>query len=477
MGWSIVRIYTGIFTAVFLAHLGWRVHEQSQLNSAIEAIHAVGEPNLPEDFNHAPSRDPHNPVPWWRAAYAALDEDSIMLVDDIKLPLTPREASRLHGVVDQNAGAIELARTAAAKTGPAEWDIHIRTPMIETRCSDLRKQRAVANLLRIAAIDAHQRGDDASAIELIRDLFSLERSLYNYPVRLGHLVGLSVGAMGCGVIRQIVPEIEIDSTDRGGRPVSSDQVVVLIAALANDHLPLETQRRAFVADRAQLADSILHLFRDLRKDNPVQGMLVEYFSSSRLYAATCDVLMVAGERLNVANSDDWPTCRANLRNLPGHSDHDLLSDWARDTVLISWEREWQQDYRQQTEKRLCVAALASRLFALRHGGHLPSTLADLVPDYLSQVPLDPMAHNSLLHYRGPKDALIYSVGDDGIDDGGSEQPLNAQDPDNPWTQKDVVLHLTKQPRTQSEQMPAADQADPATRPSLYPGTIGPPVRR
>ena len=59
--------------------------------------------------------------------------------------------------------------------------------------------------------------------------------------------------------------------------------------------------------------------------------------------------------------------------------------------------------------------IAVRAYAAEHG-ELPATLAELVPAYLPQVPLDGYDGAPLRYSREKK--LVWSVGDDLRDDGG-----------------------------------------------------------
>ncbi|MCC5850990.1 MAG: hypothetical protein JJU29_23120 [Verrucomicrobia bacterium] len=51
-------------------------------------------------------------------------------------------------------------------------------------------------------------------------------------------------------------------------------------------------------------------------------------------------------------------------------------------------------------------------------GALPASLAELVPDYLAELPMDPYDGN-LMRYQ-PEQRRFYSVGQNGVDDGGLE---------------------------------------------------------
>ena len=73
--------------------------------------------------------------------------------------------------------------------------------------------------------------------------------------------------------------------------------------------------------------------------------------------------------------------------------------------------------RSQADSVLLQTDLALRLFRLDHG-RWPESLAALSPEYLSETPLDPYSAEPL-RYRAIVDSfLLYSVGEDGRDDGG-----------------------------------------------------------
>jgi len=74
--------------------------------------------------------------------------------------------------------------------------------------------------------------------------------------------------------------------------------------------------------------------------------------------------------------------------------------------------------RMETARRLTVTAIAIKRFQLRHGRY-PINLEELVPEFLSAVPIDPMIDKPLSYRPDPQETfLLYSVGQDGHDDGG-----------------------------------------------------------
>ena len=72
----------------------------------------------------------------------------------------------------------------------------------------------------------------------------------------------------------------------------------------------------------------------------------------------------------------------------------------------------------------------------------------LVPEFLSQVPLDPYDDQVLRYIREGTRVAVYSIGQNQQDDGGSEQKT-AKGPG--LVKADVVFTLRKTPTTPGEQ--------------------------
>jgi len=74
--------------------------------------------------------------------------------------------------------------------------------------------------------------------------------------------------------------------------------------------------------------------------------------------------------------------------------------------------------RVEAAKQMTVTAIALKRYQLKHGNY-PADLNSLVPEFLPAVPLDPV-DGQPLRYRRNADGtfLLYSVGENGVDDGG-----------------------------------------------------------
>jgi hypothetical protein len=71
-------------------------------------------------------------------------------------------------------------------------------------------------------------------------------------------------------------------------------------------------------------------------------------------------------------------------------------------------------------------------------GKLPDALTDLVPVYLDAVPRDPFDGNDLRYKRLDVGFVVYSIGEDLIDDGGKEKPTGKKKKGETWDVTFVV---------------------------------------
>jgi hypothetical protein len=90
-----------------------------------------------------------------------------------------------------------------------------------------------------------------------------------------------------------------------------------------------------------------------------------------------------------------------------------------------FSKAWSTTMKSLTLHQMVIAAVALKRYELRHG-QLPLNLASLTPEFLAEPPRDFMNGQSL-RYRvnGDGSFSLYSVGEDGRDDGGDPLPAIA----------------------------------------------------
>lgn len=101
--------------------------------------------------------------------------------------------------------------------------------------------------------------------------------------------------------------------------------------------------------------------------------------------------------------------------------HSMLSQ-----SIVSLDRVFNKVMTVETAKQMTITAIALKRYQMKHG-NFPADLTSLVPEFLSEVPRDPIDGQSL-RYRQNADGtfLLYSLGEDGKDDGGDPKRPNSE---------------------------------------------------
>jgi hypothetical protein len=164
--------------------------------------------------------------------------------------------------------------------------------------------------------------------------------------------------------------------------------------------------------------------------------------------------------INAVNLPNWPAASAAMP--PAVSSNQLagLDFYVRllSMMSIGWlNRPVQITFQTLTDRRAAAIELALHLYRADHGGKLPETLSELVPAYLPALPPDPMGADgrSFGYHPTAQPPVIYSIGFDGVDDGGTSLPDDSNQQYR-WKQHDAVYPLQSLP-------PATQPASPETQ--------------
>jgi hypothetical protein len=115
-----------------------------------------------------------------------------------------------------------------------------------------------------------------------------------------------------------------------------------------------------------------------------------------------------------------------------------LRYWFSGMTIPNCTRAFEMALRNETDRQLLVTAIAIRRYQLRYG-HAPANIESLSLEFLAAVPYDPMSGKELgYRLNGQGGFALYSVGEDGKDDGGSVVPLASTNKFGFWETKDAV---------------------------------------
>ena len=104
-------------------------------------------------------------------------------------------------------------------------------------------------------------------------------------------------------------------------------------------------------------------------------------------------------------------------------DTNATSEWGRGQV--TWSKAFKASLEADARLAALHTSLAVESYRLAHSGKIPAGLPELVPDFLPAVPRDPFDGQPLRFKTLPRGYVIYSIGADGVDDGGLEKTNNA----------------------------------------------------
>ncbi len=134
----------------------------------------------------------------------------------------------------------------------------------------------------------------------------------------------------------------------------------------------------------------------------------------------------------------------------------LFSDYINPRTILSDSIAVAEEFPvkvMQTEvaKHLAITAIALKRYELKHGDY-PENLALLSPDFLPSVPLDPVNGNPLRYRKtGAGTFLLYSVGENGKDDGGDPSFKKGYiSSSRMWLHPDALDWVWPQPATPEE---------------------------
>jgi hypothetical protein len=459
-----IATFVGAILLVLGLRLWWGYAADRELRRMADAAHARHEPFLPEDFDPTPVPDVDNAALSFRHAADAVEVESLKAMDDATLETPMPEASvrALDGVVAANQKTLQLARQAQSRNSD-DWQIRARRPVLSTYPPPdfLEGQRLVANVIGWAAVDAHAHRNDREAIDRLLELVHQSQILDRAaPGMVCNLVSMGITDMAANYVGLIAPDLAVGDTTpaRQGAPATGKQVRQLITGLLDEKPFFAGVERAWYGERMMDVDAALHLGADFRDPLRQLWAIKPMFD--------LDGARIARQHSQAARAATAPNLPAARAAMPSAETGDSSQFWqasrALSTILLPASgRAMQQEFRALTERRAAATILAIRLYRLDHAGKYPTSLAQLVPAYLPSVPADPMAAGGkALRYK-PDAAppVIYSVGEDGIDGGGTSLP-----DDTPrgfrWNQPDAVYPLarplrTTQPSTETQN----DQAD------------------
>ena len=380
---------------------------QSAADPLEQAIASLRARKLPATFaDLAPT-----PVPDDKNAALDIDEAAVMTSgneggpssssldypDQLPYPKEWFDLARPNAIANSEAAA--LLHSARIKAAIA-WPNPPTAPLDDWMRSGkygLAKYRQLANVSGDIALLQHFSGEEAQAIESLRDLGFLGQAVSQKPFFVAKLVGLGILAKQTHDTQVIAAGLKIKPLADPEGAAQRAAVKALIADLLDDAKLQNAYRRGIQEERTIVIEAVmggdaasLALIEELRGGDPSPATLPSADLLSKIPVYDLDAFAI--------DKHPWEKVATDQRN--------------RQTFAFVRNGVW----REITLRRMAAVSLACALYRNDHNAY-PADLAGLVPDYLEKIPADPFARDGAnLRYaivdNGTR-PLIGTVGPDG----------------------------------------------------------------
>ena len=334
------------------------------------------------------------------------------------------EADRVAELLAENQEAWRWLETALARDG-------IRVPAPQAFADDydyLADWRRLATLALIRAEDLFRSGREAEAVAAVIEVVRLGHTLQDSGgVLIHYLVGASISRAALEKLQALTAQTSLPP----------EALRESIRQLAPCGVSTEGLANVLKNEYRMTLEFLVDLAAGRVNEAPISawGQLAMGIGSKPFFSIARSRERLAGLARAAVADVDRPyadTGRAG-RAVPTEDPSPLrliLSGNAIGNVLIdmlspAWERVLINKCREQVRHRATLLLLALKAYHAEHGD-LPDTLEELVPKYLTAVPLDDFDGQPLRYLKAER--RIYSVGAQSIDSARSADNGATQDP-------------------------------------------------
>jgi hypothetical protein len=373
---------------------------------------------------------------------------------DPTVSLDETQAAALRKELDDRRPALEMARRLAGLPN-GRHKLEFRRNLLETFLPTQQKVRTTALLLRYDALLRAHDNDMKGAMSACRAVVNAGRSLGDEPLTISQLIRIACVSMGCQAAERVLAQ---------GEPTPED--LESLQRLLQDEDGFPIRDIALRGERAVLNG----MFEALESgrvtlDEIIDGDRLDVSQLERLLLrASVDYHREHALALSLMNRmvalKDLPPPEQAVAEKAVTSDIRELAPRAFLVRLLfpALEKVSEACRREQAQVRCLIVALAAERYRQAHGDW-PATLEKLVPEMLKEVPLDAFDGEPLRYKRLSDGVIVYSVGVDGVDNGGT---LDRENPTRPGA--DIGCRLWDVKHRRQPPPPKPKPADPDDRP-------------
>lgn len=411
--WSQVRSYTA----------------RRQLEQEVRRIHSAGEPITIDDLHayHAVAPDEQDVTGLWIAALESFDErrftedgKSLPVVGHGKAELLTASAEDsllqdAKSFLVQYDSTIRKAIVAAEALGECRFPIRFEDGL-EAQLPHAEKMRYLARLFALRLqISRHQR-HSTEAIESLEVLIAAANTMFDQILIVDQLVGMAVAGVAMHNGEELL-----------NARLLSDAELSHVARLIGS-LDVERGLTNGTLGQRAMGYYIFHnldLIASKGDDAGLRGKGLTRPVDLCYFLSTMRDYLEASRRTYPEALDEAQGVQDRLM---GMNRIEQLSYLVTLLLAPAYKAAFEAAATNVAHRELLVAAISAERYR-RTRGQLPASLEDLVPDYLDRFPRDPFDGQALRMIASSDEVVIYSIGRNGIDDGGESDPQRNREPD------------------------------------------------
>ncbi len=410
--WHLIVVAVVVLAGAIGVHVA--VH-RNEVEQRLKALRAAGYPtSFAElaEYNKLPE-GARNAASVYEKAFAFVvlpaDAARVPLLGQAQLPdrgepLPEPMAQAIAATLAENQQCLALLREAAGiEHCRYDWDY-------TAAMQELKSVRQCAQLLRLTAVWQAHQGDTDAAIMHIKDSLRLSESLRREPAIISYLVRVACSALAVVQLEQVLnlatcTDRQLQDMDEA-LAATAGSLDLAEAMITERCINIEFTRNPSLLTGLGSGGAVLRL-------PGIRGR------------GLIDILDYMGKCVEAAR---LPLTERVARFRAIEAELDGLSFLHAMVKILApaMSRVAQLDLRIHAHLDLARTALALERYRLATGA-VPDRLDALVPQYLERVPIDPFDGKPIRYRRTDPGYLLYSVMEDGEDNGGLERSQAGRD--------------------------------------------------
>lgn len=334
-------------------------------------------------------------------------------VDSMDKPDFDPKDPALVRFLQEQAGTISLIIKATKKPG-CYFEHDYNRPTISMLLPELKPLVYSAKLMVLNARCKAATGDYQTAMEDVNALFIMAEHASNVPMLVGTLISAAIDSLGTKTLQNIIASHRLDARDLD---------LLKLNTGFSHHKSMQRALRYEEALRLNIFSEIDRMGSfQLLNENIYACRLKGSYLGFKIFLLNDEIIANQwySDQMNTLASKPYYEVKDRLRNIIGsmNKHSDVPKSVLMPMLLPALDRCFESMTRADANRRLAEIALAMCRYRAKNGKY-PENLDILVPDFIAFVPLDPFDGKPMRLKQTEGELIIYSIGPDGIDNGGA----------------------------------------------------------